>query len=100
MVWPKPLALPSANITSVIFIGVDLYLRSPIFPFSFCVAASASPPQPAIDFNVEKSSFIFFIFFTTGDCELMATMTNQREIPNVRAQPRPWLARSLRMQDA
>ena len=98
---PKPVASPSANMTSKFVIGVIFYRRSPIFPiFFFAVAASASPSQLAIIFNVGKSGSIFFFFLTTGDNELMGITTNQRENPNVKDVPRLYPARPVRQQRA
>jgi hypothetical protein len=95
------MALPSANMNSKFGIDKILYLRSPIFPIFFlAVAASASPSQLTTIFNAGKNSIAFISLLTTGDCELVRTTTNQREIPNVKDEPRPRLARSLRMQDA
>ena len=93
---PKPPTSPSANINSVIFIGLCIYLRSPISPFSICVAASASPSKLSTNFNARKSSFTFSFISTTGDCELMEMMTNRLVNSNVKALPRACPARSVR----
>jgi hypothetical protein len=73
----------SANITSEVFIGVNLYWSLPVFRSLFF----ASLPQflrrsQATIFNAEKSSIVSFSFRITGNRSLMERMNSQRENPN------------------
>jgi len=99
----KPVASPSANMTSKFVIDRIIYLRSPNFPIFFlAVAASTSFVAARVKFLTSGKARhpILFILFTTGDCELMEIMTNLMENPNVPGQPRPRLARGVRKHDS
>ena len=97
---PKPAAWLSANMTSVNFIGFNLYHRPPIFRLLFLtVAASVSPPQLSVIFNAKKSNFALSIFLSTSNSMLMVITTNLLVNPNVIDLPRLWPARSVRMHD-
>jgi len=102
--WLKqaPVASPSANMTSNFVIDKIIYLRSPKFPIFFLVVAASASFAAARDkfLTSGKARYpILFISFSTGDCELMEIMTNQRDNPNVTDQPRPRLARGVRKHD-
>ena len=97
---PKPGSWLSANITSVNFIGFNLYLQPPTFRLLFLtVAASVSPPQPSAIFNAKKSTFTPSIFLSTSDPMLMVIMTNLLVNPNVIDLPRACPARNVRKHD-
>ena len=98
----KPVASPSANMTSKFVIDRIIYLRSPNFPIFFlAVAASTSFAAARVKFLTSGKAHhpILFISFPTGDAMLMGTTTNERDIPNVSGQPRPRLARGVRKHD-
>ena len=79
-----------------------IYLPSPKFPIFFLAVAASTSFAAARDkfLTLGKARHpILFISFSTGDCELMGIMTNQRDIPNVPGQPRPRLARGVRKHD-
>jgi hypothetical protein len=89
--------------TSKFVIDKIIYLRSPKFPiFFFAVAASASFAAARDNFLTPGKARrpILFISFSTGDSMLMVITTNQRDNPNVKAEPRPRPARPVRQQRA
>ena len=89
--------------TSKFDIDKIIYMRSPIFPiFFFAAATSTSFAAARVKFLTSGKARrpILFISFSTGDCELMEIMTNQRDIPNVTGVPRAQPARPVRQQRA
>ena len=89
--------------TSKVVIDKIIYLRSPDFPtLFFAAAASALFAEAGVKFLTSGKARrpILFISFSTGDCELMEIMTNQRDIPNVTGVPRAQPARPVRQQRA
>jgi hypothetical protein len=103
MAGQKAGASPSANMTSKFVIDRIIYLRSPNFPIYFLAVAASTTFAAARDKFLTSGKArhpILFISFSTGDCELMGIMTNQRDIPNVTGVPRAQPARPVRQQRA